>query len=252
MESIRFYFASINEESYRIDVGECRLILPIAGEIDWLTAGSSYRIDHTHVCLLTASVDQFRNCSEMNENLIVRLPKEYARAYIKSDVINHNGFVWKIDQRLQPVKDLIIQEVNANNEEEAILLLNYLLHKVAVQTVTASLRFIQQHYTEKIDIRMLAELEHYTPTYYCDWFKRKMKMTPIEYVHFLRIHRAKELLQDSNLSMLSIAYLLGYEYNASFTRMFKKYERMAPSEYRSGIHMRAGKSISPQDCTVLN
>lgn len=252
MESIRFYFDAINEEPYRIDVGECRLILPITGDVEWLTESSSYGIDHTHVCLLTGRCAKFRILSEMNEQLIVRLPREYVRAYIKSNLMNHDGFVWTIDQRLQPVKELIIQEVNAHNEEEAILLINYLLHKIAVQTVTVSLRFIQQHYTEKIDIRMLAELEHYTPTYYCDWFKRKMKMTPIEYIHFLRIHRAKELLQDSNLSMLSIAYLLGYEYNASFTRMFKKYERIAPSEYRSVIHMKASKSVPPQDCTVLN
>ncbi len=60
-------------------------------------------------------------------------------------------------------------------------------------------------------------------------------MTPLEYIHYLRIHRAKELLQDSKLSMLSISYQLGYEYNASFTRMFKKYEQISPSEYRAAL-----------------
>lgn len=243
MESFCFYFSSIKEKSYRIDVEECRLILPVAGECEWLSAEGGRKIDHTRICLLTGTLAQFRACSEMNEQLIVRLPRDYARAYIKSDLINHEGLVWKIDQRLQPVKDLIVQEVNAHNEEEAILLINYLLHKVVPQEVAASLRFIQQHYTEKLDIRMLAAMEHYTPTYYCDWFKRKMKMTPIEYIHFLRIHRAKELLQDSKLSMLSIAGLLGYEYNASFTRMFKKYERMAPSAYRSALHAQASRIV---------
>lgn len=236
MKQIYFYFASFNDELYRSGSDAICLLVPIAGESEWTTANAVYSVNHTHLCLLTGHNGRFRACSDMNENLIIQLPQDYIQAYIKTDTTIQEGIVWKLDAELQPIKEMMIREVDAHNEEEAILLMNYLLHKVARQTVTTSLLYIQKHFTEKIDIRALAEMEHYTPSYYCDWFKRKMKMTPLEYIHFLRIHRAKELLQDSRLSVLSIACQLGYEYNASFTRMFKKYERISPSEYRSAQH----------------
>lgn len=168
-----------------------------------------------------------------NESLMIEIPEDFAAFYFKDARDKRVGITWAINAILQSVKELMLIEAGNNNSEGVGLLLNYLLQKMADQPTCTSIRFIHKHYTEKIEVKSLAAMEHYTPSYYCDWFKRKMNMTPLEYIHFLRIHRAKELLRESKLSVLTISYQLGYEYNASFTKMFKKYEQLSPTEYRA-------------------
>ncbi len=45
-------------------------------------------------------------------------------------------------------------------------------------------------------------------------------------------HLAKEYLKNSTLSIQEIAYLLGYSDHANFRRAFKRWQGMAPSEFR--------------------
>lgn len=201
--------------------------------VNLITLGGRKMISDSEMCLLPFQEIYSVSSSVSNESLVIAIPEDYAAFYFKDALDRREGLSWQIDATWQSIKDLMLTETVNNNKEGVSLLLNYVLRKIADQPVSTSIRFINKHYTEKIDIKSLAAMEHYTPSYYCDWFKRKMSMTPLEYIHYLRIHRAKELLRDSKLSVLTISYQLGYEYNASFTKMFKKYERLSPSEYRA-------------------
>ncbi|WP_239984797.1 helix-turn-helix domain-containing protein [Sporolactobacillus pectinivorans] len=235
MRDICFNITSYGSEQNRLNETHVKLLIPIQGNVGVITTGSRKIVTGTQICLLPLRYAYSVCSSGSNESLVVEMPEGYAHLFIKDIMNEREGLVREIDEILQPVKALLIHEIMHQNHEEAVLLLNYLLHKMAEQPESQSLRFIRRHYAEKIDIKALAEMEHYTPSYYCGWFKRKMQMTPLEYIHFLRIHRAKELLRDSKLSVLTISYQLGYEYNASFTKMFKKYEQLSPSEYRAAL-----------------
>ncbi|WP_010631422.1 helix-turn-helix transcriptional regulator [Sporolactobacillus vineae] len=235
MQDICFYFISIAQLSRRLNASQVKLLIPIHGSVMIITPEGRKCVEETQLCLLPFQHTYLTDSSVSNESLVINLPVDYADLYLHDMPVQKEGAVIKISPNLLPVRELLIREVIEDHREEAVLLLHYLLRKTAVKPDSLSLRFIRQHYTEKIDIRALAEMEHYTPSYYCGWFKRKMQMTPLEYIHFLRIHRAKELLRDSHLSMLTISYQLGYEYNASFTRMFKRYEKQSPSEYRASL-----------------
>lgn len=235
MQDICFYFTSIAQLSHRLNAVQAKLLIPVHGSVTIITPEGRKRVEESQLCLLPYQHAYLTDSAVANESLVVNLPIDYADLYIKDMPVQKEGVVLTVSPSLLPVRELMIKEVIEEHREEAVLLLHYLLRKMSVKPDSLSLRFIRRHYTEKIEIRMLAEMEHYTPSYYCGWFKRKMQMTPLEYIHFLRIHRAKELLRDSNLSMLTISYQLGYEYNASFTRMFKRYEKQSPSEYRASL-----------------
>jgi AraC-like DNA-binding protein len=235
MQDICFYFISIAQLSQKLNVSQAKLLIPVYGSVTIITPEGRKCVEEAQLCLLPFKYAYLIDSAVSNESLVINLPVDYADLYIQDMLVRKEGVVIKISPNLLPIRQLMIQEVIEDHREEAVLLLHYLLRKMAVKPDSLSLRFIREHYTEKIDIRTLAEMEHYTPSYYCGWFKRKMQMTPLEYIHFLRIHRAKELLRDSHLSMLTISYQLGYEYNASFTRMFKRYEKQSPSEYRASL-----------------
>jgi AraC-like DNA-binding protein len=56
-------------------------------------------------------------------------------------------------------------------------------------------------------------------------------MTPLQMQEQLRMEKAKELLYSDCISLTSIAYQLGYTDLASFSKRFKKYYKIAPSQY---------------------
>ncbi|MET1248268.1 AraC family transcriptional regulator [Sporolactobacillus sp. STCC-11] len=233
MEGIYFYFMSFSKEQHYCSSSHCKIVIPIHGLISIVTESGEKKLTSSQFCLLPVHFSYSLRSTESNENLVIEVPERYNNELLKNHIDEENEFIWDANLIWQSIKDLLVHEVMQNNHDEAVLLLNYWFHKMADEPANISIRFIHSHYTEKIDVKSLAAMEHYTPSYYCDWFKRKMKMTPLEYIHFLRIHRAKELLGDPKLSVLTISYQLGYEYNASFTKMFKKYERRSPSEYRA-------------------
>ncbi|MTK10890.1 MAG: helix-turn-helix transcriptional regulator, partial [Clostridiaceae bacterium] len=66
-------------------------------------------------------------------------------------------------------------------------------------------------------------------------FKNKMKVSPVEYIQKLRIEKAKELFLNTDLTILQIAQIIGYEHNSSFTRVFKNLEKITPAEFKRKI-----------------
>uniref|UniRef100_UPI000A7BF186 helix-turn-helix transcriptional regulator n=1 Tax=Clostridium sp. NkU-1 TaxID=1095009 RepID=UPI000A7BF186 len=54
----------------------------------------------------------------------------------------------------------------------------------------------------------------------------------IEYVTRTRIKNARRFLEDSRYSIKEVCIMSGYSDPNYFSRIFKKYEGMTPSEYR--------------------
>jgi len=59
--------------------------------------------------------------------------------------------------------------------------------------------------------------------------------TPINYVNELRMQRAAQLLHDLDLNVGDVADRCGYDDMAYFSRQFKQFHGVTPSQYRAGI-----------------
>lgn len=68
--------------------------------------------------------------------------------------------------------------------------------------------------------------------YLCQVFKNYARTTIVQYIHQLRIQRAKYLLHHSDQKIAEIARLVGFEDAFYFSRVFKRYEGIAPQQYR--------------------
>ena len=64
---------------------------------------------------------------------------------------------------------------------------------------------------------------------------RKLKaitgQTPIEFIYYIRLRYAMELLLERKMSVSEIAYAVGFKNPSSFTKSFKKHFGKSPSEY---------------------
>ncbi len=70
-------------------------------------------------------------------------------------------------------------------------------------------------------------------------------MPPIAYLRLLRLHRAKTLLQTSELGVRQVARAVGYAKVQHFTRMFTTAIGISPTAYRAGSSRSAAPSDSP-------
>ena len=57
-------------------------------------------------------------------------------------------------------------------------------------------------------------------------------LSPIKYIRHIRLHKAKELLQQADVSISSVAYDTGFNDPAYFGRVFKKEFGLTPFEWK--------------------
>lgn len=57
-------------------------------------------------------------------------------------------------------------------------------------------------------------------------------LSPIHFIHSIRLQKAKELLRQTDLTIAEVAYETGFNSPAYFTRLYVKTFGMTPSEYR--------------------
>ena len=104
--------------------------------------------------------------------------------------------------------------------------------KVERATLTRSIRFINESYSERIKITDLAKMENMCMTAYNKEFKAQMGISPTKYIINLRMQKATELLETTNYSIKEISVLCGYEDYNFFTRVFKSCMGISPTLYR--------------------
>ena len=93
------------------------------------------------------------------------------------------------------------------------------------------LEYVRENYAQKLSIKMLADRFYMNPTYLCELFRRKTGHTFNEYVTSLRMQRAAERIREGVDSLQEIADQVGYNDYFYFSKAFKKYYALSPSEY---------------------
>ncbi len=92
--------------------------------------------------------------------------------------------------------------------------------------------FLKEYYKENFSIKELSEKIGISPYYLSHLFKKEMGISVMKYRDYLRLTTAKEMLQNTNLSITNIAFSLGWNDSNYFTRIFKKRTGISPSDFR--------------------
>ena len=92
--------------------------------------------------------------------------------------------------------------------------------------------YIQQKYTGKILLREFGEQFHLSEKYISRYFKEHFHITLSQYVTYLRLEHAKQMLQETDISVTEVAMQSGYQNISYFIRSFKKTYGVSPLKYR--------------------
>ena len=97
--------------------------------------------------------------------------------------------------------------------------------------VDYAVKYIRANYSH-LRIADVAEYIGISRSYFTEIFHRKMLMSPQEYLMQVRMNRARELLEETQLSVAVVAGSVGYEDQLAFSKIFRKKTGMSPEQYR--------------------
>lgn len=98
-------------------------------------------------------------------------------------------------------------------------------------------QFVANNYTDpSICLEMVARHVYVHSSYVSHIFSEKFNIGFRDYINWLRVKRAKELLDTTDRPIGEICRSVGYSDHSYFNKIFRRWENMTPTEYRSKKH----------------
>ncbi len=101
----------------------------------------------------------------------------------------------------------------------------------SIKKVMPALDFVCNNFERPISVSDGAEVLRIDKAYFCRLFKNKCNCTFTEYLNFVRVCKAEELLKNGE-SISQTAYNVGFSSQSYFDKIFKKYKLCSPREYK--------------------
>jgi two-component system response regulator YesN len=92
--------------------------------------------------------------------------------------------------------------------------------------------YIDSNYCQEIRISLFTDKYFLSREYLMKLFKNEFGCGIYEYVLRVRMEKARELIADPTVKIHSIAQMLGYSDNNYFSKAFRNYFGISPSDYR--------------------
>lgn len=168
--------------------------------------------------VLTSSIPWQKECLKLLQDLFAPYPGQ-----IDQDTITVHEL--KIDGTLLLLWNLLYQ----NHLSVTAAKQDYLKYNDVCNDV---ILYIQQNYQYDILLSELASRIHLSEGQFCRVFKKHMAVTPFEYISRYRIMKSCYLLLNTDKKIADIAISCGFSNISHFNRLFQRYMKTTPSDYR--------------------
>ncbi len=105
-------------------------------------------------------------------------------------------------------------------------------HRRKASPVQLVKEFLHANLRSHVTVKELAQRFSLSPPYFGEIFKKETGLSIKEYQTRIRIHRAQELIRQSDQTITSIAEEVGLDDLAYFSRLFKKEYHLSPRQLR--------------------
>jgi len=99
------------------------------------------------------------------------------------------------------------------------------------ELIKKAIYYIREHYEENISLNDIAGVVGVSLQYFSKIFKDETGKNYVEWLNRFRIEKAKELMNETGLTIKEVCFKVGYNDPNYFSRIFKKYEGVAPTDY---------------------
>jgi AraC family transcriptional regulator len=95
------------------------------------------------------------------------------------------------------------------------------------------LEYINEHLDRNIKLADLARLLGISQFHFSHLFKQSVGIAPYQYLLQQRVERAKQLLKQTDRSIMEVAFLCGFNSHSHLSKQFRQLTGMTPTAYRA-------------------
>ena len=107
-----------------------------------------------------------------------------------------------------------------------------LIKDIIFEKLKHSLRYIEEHYADSIDVDAMAAVSNYSVSHFSKLFKQLTGVSFTQYLKNYRLEAAANRLIHENTKISEIALSCGFSNLSYFSRAFYQKYNMTPSEFR--------------------
>ena len=98
-----------------------------------------------------------------------------------------------------------------------------------------AMEYIENHYMKNLELKEVANHVFLNEWYFSSQFKKHMGVSFSEYLNQVRINHAKILLSHKEIKISHVAKLVGFQDQAYFSLVFKRFVHISPKRYQTNI-----------------
>lgn len=221
-----FYY---NHENFALEAGDLFLLKP--NEMTYYVANSSDPWSYYWIGISGTKTEDLFNLSKINETAILK--------YSQSKKTKTIGNL---------IKEIVLQTESNLTQLDYIKAYSYLYsimyelgkaypnplreNKIKHDYFSQIKNYIDQNYHNNIDIQSIADQLNINRSYLSVLFKKNIGLSPKKYMIDVRMKRASQLLFATKMTINEIAFSVGYNDQVTFSKAFKNYFLLTPSQYR--------------------
>ena len=214
-----------NRETYGLSFCE-------KGQITYTQNGKSYVSDNKHIILLPQGQSYTLHGDKTGEFALIN--------FTCAEQITDTFLLYPVSALAPLLNDFEqLKELHLFPENRAKMLSVFynMLHNIFVEnttckTIAPAIEYVEKHYGEpSLSNSVLAKQCNISEVYLRKLFNRHLKTTPGQYLAEIRLQKAKQLLAEGALKISSVAEECGFSNPYHFSRFFKQYTGMSPTEY---------------------
>jgi len=96
-------------------------------------------------------------------------------------------------------------------------------------------RFIEQHYSEPLPLGTVAEIAGLEKSYFSRYFHQKIGVCYHDWLHWVRVNHAIQLMNSRDMPVTQIAFAVGYQDLRTFERAFEKCTGDCPNAMKKKV-----------------
>lgn len=232
-----------NTKAKREDRRRWAVVIKYEGETVYTSNGKQFLSDLSHLVILPKGCTYEWICTRAGHYSILEFDSEMTFHEPFGFSVKNSERILKIIKELEYNRNLnhpMAQIESIRDAYSVILLLTQSLPKQYYPTekqqkIAPAIEYISQNYNKHITNDVLASVTGLSTVYFRKLFTQIMGVSPIVYVHQLRVQKAKEMLKSDYSTLSDIAQSLGYPSLYDFSRDFKKHTGISPSKYEATL-----------------
>ena len=100
-----------------------------------------------------------------------------------------------------------------------------------------AVEYIHENFSSNLTLNEIASVAEIHPVHLSRVFRKTHHLTIAEYIRTLRVEQARDLLLDSNLTLVHIATQVGFADQSHFTKIFKHLTSKTPAQFRKDMRI---------------